>query len=438
MATRAGYRWFRRRWTPSAAERRVLDELALGHTNAEIAVRLGLSPETVKSHISRMLGETGCADRQALARWWQQGQGQRRSLFVQLLGLAARTAAMLAALALGVLLLIAGVQGVPRVISTLDLRPRLVSVDRPPDVSLSATPMPAAKMPTSRPVDFIWQRDGEAQRMGMAGSVALDPAGNVYVAEAGGHTIRKYDPDGNPLAMWGGLGGGDGQFDFRTVTGSGMAVALDVDAQGIVYVADNTGRVQLFDGDGRYLRTWPTTKGQQFGAIDAPFGLVVDHTGRVYISDGRANAVLVFTTDGTPVARWGRLGTGPGEFQQPAGVAVDAGDNVNVADRMNHRIQKFDPNGNVLLTWGAAGGGDGEFNRPIGIAVDAQGNVYVADNYNHRVQQFDQTGHYRNQGGIYGAADGEFRYTGDVAVDAQGNLYVSDVIGGRLQKIRLR
>lgn len=437
MAKREGYRWFRGTWEPSAAERRVLDELAAGRTNAEIALRLGVSSETVKSHVARMLGEAGCADRQALVRWWQE-QVQRRPLFVQLFGFAARTAAMLVAMALGGLLLVAGIQGVPRVISTLDLRPRLVSVDRPPDVNPLPTPMPVAMSLTRQPVDFIWQRDGEAQRMGMVGSVALDSAGNVYIAEAGGHTIRKYDPDGNQLAMWGGLGRGDGQFDFRTVTGSGMASALEVDAQGTVYVADGTGRIQLFDGDGRYLHTWPTTKGQQFGAIDTITGLAFDHTGRVYISDGRANAVLVFTTDGTPIARWGRLGTGPGEFQQPIGIAVDADGNIYVADRFNHRVQKLDPNGNVLITWGTAGGSDGEFNRPIGIAVDAEGDVYVADNYNHRVQQFDQVGRYLGQGGIYGTADGEFRYTGDVAVDAQGNLYVSDVLGGRLQKIRLR
>ena len=80
----------------------MLDEIALGRTNAEIAVRLALSPETIKSYISRMLGETGCADRGALAQWWQQGQATRRPVLVPWFGFATRTAATIAASALGV------------------------------------------------------------------------------------------------------------------------------------------------------------------------------------------------------------------------------------------------------------------------------------------------------------------------------------------------
>src|SRR5262245_39137870 len=61
MATREGYRWFRGRWRPSAAQRRVLDELAAGRPNAEIALRLGLSLDTVKWHMAQLRAETGSA-----------------------------------------------------------------------------------------------------------------------------------------------------------------------------------------------------------------------------------------------------------------------------------------------------------------------------------------------------------------------------------------
>lgn len=71
---REGYHWSRDAWQPSAAQRRVLDGLAAGHTNAVMAAQLGLTPETVKWHVSQLLAETGCQDRRALARWWRARQ----------------------------------------------------------------------------------------------------------------------------------------------------------------------------------------------------------------------------------------------------------------------------------------------------------------------------------------------------------------------------
>lgn len=152
MATREGYHRLKGTWEPSPAERRVLDELAIGRTNAEIAVRLGLSPETVKSHVARMLGETGCADRAALARWWRAGGADRRPLRWPLLGLAARFAATAAALGVGLLLLLVGIYGTPRFLDRLELRSRLVPVVRPPDPRLLRCPARRrARVSCSRP-----------------------------------------------------------------------------------------------------------------------------------------------------------------------------------------------------------------------------------------------------------------------------------------------
>lgn len=71
MRTYEGYRRFKGAWRPSAAQRRVLDGLAAGRSNPQIAEELGLSVETVKWHVGQLLGETGCADRTAMAAWWQ-------------------------------------------------------------------------------------------------------------------------------------------------------------------------------------------------------------------------------------------------------------------------------------------------------------------------------------------------------------------------------
>jgi DNA-binding CsgD family transcriptional regulator len=106
MAKRAGYRWSRKAWRPSAAQARVLEELARGRTNAEIAVRLGISPETVKSHVAALLEETGSPDRQALARWWlHQGDGRPAVALLPLASLRLALAAIF--VAAGVVALVA-------------------------------------------------------------------------------------------------------------------------------------------------------------------------------------------------------------------------------------------------------------------------------------------------------------------------------------------
>lgn len=70
MPEREGYRRKVRQQQPTQAQKRVLDGIACGLTNAEMAIRLGLSPETIKSHVAELLAETGLPDRESLARWW--------------------------------------------------------------------------------------------------------------------------------------------------------------------------------------------------------------------------------------------------------------------------------------------------------------------------------------------------------------------------------
>jgi DNA-binding CsgD family transcriptional regulator len=171
MAKREGYRWFRGGWQPSPAERRVLAELVAGRTNAEIAVRLGGSPETVKSHIARLLAETGCDDRAALADWWRD-RAERPPLAAPLLGLGGRLIAGLVAAALAVTLLLAGGPAVARLLSAARSA-ALPSGGAPPGPELLAqsTPTPA---PTATPARVFTPPAGDPASLLLAYIEALN------------------------------------------------------------------------------------------------------------------------------------------------------------------------------------------------------------------------------------------------------------------------
>ena len=108
------------------------------------------------------------------------------------------------------------------------------------------------------------------------------------------------------------------------------------------------------------------------------------------------------------LTKWGGKGTTNGLFNGPFGVAVDSSGNVYVSDSGNNRIQKFNSSGTFITQWGTFGGANGNFNSPIGVAVDGSSNVYVADVNNNRIQKFSSAGAFISRFGTVGSGDGQF------------------------------
>ena len=109
-------------------------------------------------------------------------------------------------------------------------------------------------------------------------------------------------------------------------------------------------------------------KGSLPGEFNEPFGVAVDGSGFVYVTDVRNSRVEKFTSDGEFILEWGKRGFGDGEFQKPVGIAVDNRGFVYVSDYDSDNIQKFDSEGRFILKWGASGNGQGEFDAPSDIA----------------------------------------------------------------------
>ncbi len=138
-----------------------------------------------------------------------------------------------------------------------------------------------------------------------AHSIRIDPDGNVWVVDAGGHLVTKLDSRGRVLLRLGEAGvAGTDRTHFHLPTDVGFAP-----------------------------------------------------NGDVYVSDGYGSARIVkFSRDGRFLLEWGRRGTGPGEFGLPHNLAVDAKGHIYVTDRDNQRIQVFDANGRYLDQWKDVGG----------------------------------------------------------------------------------
>jgi hypothetical protein len=168
--------------------------------------------------------------------------------------------------------------------------------------------------------------------------------------------------------------------------------------------------------------------------------IVSPANGQIYVADRNHNRVLVYSSAGNVIAKWGAgegdgaSGSGPGQFNHPAALALDGAGDVYVADTNNNRIVKLSPGGSQIGEWGSRGTADGHFRDPTGIAVDDAGNVYVVDNENNRVQIFDAGGRFLGKWGMRGVGVGQFSQPTAVTVDCNGDVYVADTNNNRIER----
>ena len=163
--------------------------------------------------------------------------------------------------------------------------------------------------------------------------LAIDKKQNkLYVADAHAHVVKVFDTMGMFL------------YDVGMSSGPGelkQPVAVALDRTGIVYVLDaRRKRVAIYDGDGRYLRSFGLTS-DALAAPLKPLGIAVDAEGRVLVTDEASSNVLIYDNKGTLVLTWGKTGRLVGDFWLPAGIFIDDRNMIYIADQMNSRVQEF-------------------------------------------------------------------------------------------------
>jgi len=244
---------------------------------------------------------------------------------------------------------------------------------------------------------------GSVVRFNYPSGVSVDTAGNVFVADTGNHTIRKVTSAGVVTT----LAGTAGSSGSTNATGSAARFyypfGVSVDTAGNVFVADasnHTIRKVTSAGVVTTLAGTPGSAGSTNATGSAarfnyPYGLYVDTAGNVFVADTGNHTIRKVTSAGVVTTLAGTAGSSgstdatgsAARFFNPYGVSVDTAGNVFVADTDNHTIRKVTSAGVVTTEAGLASnagsnnglGSAARFNYPYGLSVDAAGNVFVAD-----------------------------------------------------------
>ncbi len=312
-------------------------------------------------------------------------------------------------------------------------------------------------------------------RFSYPSQVAVDSGTNIFVAD-GEHTIRKVTPVGNNwvVTTLAGVAGSSGSADGTNSDARfNVPYGVALDSAGNLYVADtynNTIRKMTGEGTNWVVTTIAGLAGS-FGSADGtngdarfnvPTAVALDSADNLYVSDTLNNLIRKMTLTGTNWVVTTLAGTGgtygsaegtglDARFRNPSSVAVDPANNVYVADQINQTIRKVTSAGEVTTLAGLAGyggsadgaGNEARFGNPSGVAVDSAGNVYVADTWNSTIRKVTPAGVVTTLAGLPGAPGGDdgmnsqatFLYPQGIAVDNAGNLYVADTFGYTIRKV---
>jgi len=295
-------------------------------------------------------------------------------------------------------------------------------------------------------------------------AVAVDAAGNIYVADSGDNLIRKITPQGVISIIAGSTKGFANGAGAAASFSNPLGVALD--AAGNIYVADSGNNMIREISPSGVVTTLAgnLTAGNQNGEatlaeFNNPFSVAVDAAGNVYVGDTGNNQIRKIATDGTvsTLAGNGTVGNSDGagvgaSFNSPEGLAVDTKGDVYVADAGNHVIREVTPSGMVSTfagngTQGAVNGSltTASFYTPNALTFDLTGNMYITDSGSSEIKEISSTGTVTTVAGNgtagftngYGAG-AIFNQPSGIAIDQNYNAYVADDGNNVIRKIILK
>lgn len=285
-------------------------------------------------------------------------------------------------------------------------------------VSADGTITTVAGLVTNGSVSWGYSGDGGAAtdaQLDAPSAVAVDGAGNLFIADSANYCIRRVDTNGIITTTAGnGTNGYSGDGGAATNAELALPTGVAVDTSGNIFIVDeDSGVIRKVDANGVITTvagngSWgysgdggAATNAQ----LNAPLGAAVDNVGDLFIADSANCCVRKVDTNGiiTTVAGNGTNGySGDGGaatnamLALPAGVTVDDAGNLFIADAGTNRVRKVDADGTITTvagtgTAGYSGDGDtatgAQLNVPSGVALDAGGNLFIADESNNVVRK---------------------------------------------------
>lgn len=304
--------------------------------------------------------------------------------------------------------------------------------------------------------------------------LAADAKGNVYIADSGNHVVIKIS--GGIASVVAGVRGvgGNGNYNGKALLNTPEGVALDT--AGNLYIAERYGNaIRKVTPDG-IITTVAGNHAQGFGGdngpatlafLNAPEGVAVDAGGSLIIADSGNNRVrrvtngIITTIAGNGSTDYGgdQIAAVNATLSRPIGLAFDSSGALYVSEHDNDRVRKIA--GGVITTvagrlvdgntWGFSGDGgpavNAQLNTPWGLSFDPAGSLYFSDGVNRRVRKIGKdgiistiagTGNYGFSGdGGYPATQGQMVQATGIAADPgdSGKIYFSDYFNSRVRSL---